>query len=665
MPPTVGNTGLVTIGKPMTKTLSDLLSQAAAGEAAVHLVEGADRERAYPYRVLREEALQRLGALQAAGARPGDQVLVYVKDPARFLAGFWAAVLGGMVPVPVTVGNTDEHRLKLLRILALLERPWLFAERAPFDRAAALAQDGQGLPTRDALAARRLDAEAEAPRQTGAPYTEGRPGDLALIQFSSGSTGDPKGVRLTHANLLANLRAIAEGARAGSGDSTLSWMPLTHDMGLIGFHLSPLALGIDQWLMPTDLFVRRPTLWLDKVAEHRVTLTCSPNFGLRHYLNAAHRHGHKPPPLDCVRLIFNGAEPISVGLARAFLEHLAPARLDPKAMFPVYGLAEASLAVSFPEPGNGLRVLPLADTRLGIGDRALVAAPGQPRHELACLGRAVAGCEVGIFDEAGAPLPADTVGRIWIRGENVTAGYYRNPDATAEVLRGDGWLDTGDLGLMTTCGLVVTGRAKEIVFAHGQNFYPQDLEALIERETPVRPGRVAVAADRAEGAEDDTLLVFVVHKGLPEELVPLAREIHGKLVAHTGLENVHVLPVPRIPRTTSGKVQRLELVRRYREGAFAAVDHAVAGAVLQPEVPSGEAPDIATRLLGICAEVMPDRAVGLDDNLFEIGTSSLELARIHEAIETAFPGLVDVTDLFDYPSVRSLAELLEKRMPTR
>ncbi len=648
----------------MTERLPDLLHRAAASGAAVHLIDDAETERVIAYRQLLDRARLHLARLQAAGARPGDEVILYVKGLEAFLNGFWAAVLGGMVPVPVAVGNTDEHRRKLLRIFGRLRRPWVWAERAPLGRAAELGGDG-GLPEGSALQTRTIDAEAPPGPAPATPWDGGRASDTALIQFSSGSTGQPKGVVLTHANLLSNLRAIRLCARPSPSDTALGWMPLTHDMGLIGFHLTPLAAGIDQWLMPTDLFVRRPTLWLDKVAEHRITFTCSPNFGLRHYLNAAQRHGHSPPPLDCVRLIFNGAEPISVPLAREFLAYLAPARLDPHSMFPVYGLAEASLAVSFPTPGAGLQAVEMADPRIGVGERVRRAAEGHG-HPLACLGTPVQDCELRIVDGSGRPLPAETVGHIQIRGGNVTSAYYRDPEATSAAINEAGWLDTGDLGFLTQdCGLVVTGRAKEIIFAHGQNFYPQDLEALLERELGLRSGRVAVAPDRRADAEDDTLLVFVVHRAEPREIVPLARQIHGKLVAHTGLEEVHVVPVPRLPKTTSGKLQRLELVRQYRQGAFERVEHAIAPAVTAPETDAEQDVDIAARLQALCREVMPDRPVGMDDNLFEIGTSSLELARLHEAIETAFPGMVDVTDLFDYPTIRSLAGLLEKRLSSR
>jgi acyl-CoA synthetase (AMP-forming)/AMP-acid ligase II len=237
------------------------------------------------------------------------------------------------------------------------------------------------------------------------------PDDVAFIQFSSGSTSEPKGVILTHRNLTANIGAIAAGIGARPDDASLSWMPLTHDMGLIGFHLTPLFEGVDHWLMPTALFVRRPGLWPAKVSEHRVSVTCSPNFGYMHYLKSHDAAKVAQLDLSPVRIIFNGAEPIAADLCRDFLAALAPAGLAPNVMFPVYGLAEASLAVTFPAVGAPLAVETLARGALGPGDvvRA-VDASADDAVELVRVGRPVSGCELRIADPLVTP---------WRRGPSV------------------------------------------------------------------------------------------------------------------------------------------------------------------------------------------------------------------------------------------------------
>ena len=251
------------------------------------------------------------------------------------------------------------------------------------------------------------------------------PDDIAFIQFSSGSTSEPKGVILTHRNLTSNIDAIVSGIAARPDDASLSWMPLTHDMGLIGFHLTPLFEGVDHWLMPTALFVRRPGLWIAKTSEHKVSVTCSPNFGYMHYLKSHDPAKVAALDLSAVRIIFNGAEPISPDLCREFIAALAPVRLAANVMFPVYGLAEASLAVTFPSVGVPLAVETLARGTLGPGDIIRTMATGaDDAVELVRVGRPVQGCELRIADELGNTVPPETVGRILIRGDNVSPGYY-------------------------------------------------------------------------------------------------------------------------------------------------------------------------------------------------------------------------------------------------
>jgi acyl-CoA synthetase (AMP-forming)/AMP-acid ligase II len=290
-----------------------------------------------------------------------------------------------------------------------------------------------------------------------------QPEDIAFIQFSSGSTSEPKGVQLSHRNLLVNIRDITQAAAISAGDTTLSWMPLSHDMGLIGFHLVPLHNGIEKVLMDTDVFVRRPARWLRAACDYSATLLCSPNFGYRHYLKAVDPD-KESLDLSHVRLVFNGAEPVSPDACRTFTRALKARGLPEESMFPVYGLAEASLAVTFPRPGDQLRTIVLASGQLAPGDRAVPVEVSTQAHELVCLGHPLPACKIRICDDQGRQLPEFTIGHVQIRGDNVTRGYYRCPKCDEAALI-DGWLDTGDLGLLTTDGLYITGRCKDILFA--------------------------------------------------------------------------------------------------------------------------------------------------------------------------------------------------------
>jgi acyl-CoA synthetase (AMP-forming)/AMP-acid ligase II/aryl carrier-like protein len=435
-------------------------------------------------------------------------------------------------------------------------------------------------------------------------------------------------------------------------------------MGLIGFFIMMFANGMQLNIMPTDLFIRRPLLWTALAARKRATLLSSPNFGFRHYLKVL---GDRPAPADdlsAVRYIFNGAEPINVALCGEFLERMRPTGLRRSAMFPVYGLAEASLAVSFPAPDGEYRSLVLDRATLAVGRPAREAPRGAPGAvEFICEGRAIPFCELRVVDDADAPLPERHVGHVQIRGENVTPGYFDAPDVNAASFTADGWLRTGDLGLVDRGELVITGRAKEIIFVNGQNYYPHDIEAIAERAAGLELGKVAAAGCRPAGAETDELTLFVLHRGPLEEFVPVAAEITRLVNEHAGLEVSHVVPVKRIPKTTSGKIQRVSLEESFLAGEFAA-EMAELRRLREAAHPHLHDPadGLERRLKAIVDDALPGRRVEVDDNLFEIGASSLTLIQIHEQIDREFPGLVDLTELFDHPTVALLARQLQSKL---
>ena len=641
-------------------TLADALDAQIDGPGEICFIDGANDERRLSYRLLSRAAMRLLAVLQARGAQPGDHLVIFVADNLRFVQFFWAAIYGGLVPVPVAAGASEAHLEKLVKVWRHLDEPRVVAGSRHMERLRGFLESRGEAPAADRLAERALSDEPSAV-ETQAERVARRADDTAFIQFSSGSTGDPKGVVLTHANVLANIRAITEGSRFGDREVAVSWMPLTHDMGLIGFHLTLVCNGFDHHLMATDLFARRPLLWLEKASEKHATLLCSPNFGYRHTLRAVAAKGLPNVDLSPVRLIYNGAEPIAAPLVREFLDTLAPAGLKSDTMFPVYGLAEASLAATFPPAGEGLRSLRVARGELGVGD-AVRFDDSDQSVELVRLGSPVAGTEVRIADGEGNALGEDAVGRVWIRGDNVTAGYYRNDAANEAALTGEGWLDTGDLGFTHERDLLITGRAKEIIFVNGQNHYPQDLEAVAQSAAGVELNKIAAAGVRPPGADADELVLFVVFRGHTSDFVPIAREVSGLINHHTGLAVARVVPVKHMPKTTSGKLQRAQLAREFAEGAFADVVAELDG-LMRASGGAGETESeagLAADLKAICDEVVPNKKIGYDDDLFEIGLSSLELAQIHEGIEARWPDRLEVTDLFDYPTINDLAAFLEE-----
>jgi acyl-CoA synthetase (AMP-forming)/AMP-acid ligase II/acyl carrier protein len=637
-------------------TLTDLLRDARDKDRAIRFIDGEKDESSVTFGELWSRASAMLGSLQARGMRPGDELIIFSKSNESFVVAFWAAVLGGMVPVPVNVGISDEHRLKLFRILSQLERATLFTEADLLERLLEFSKKRE-LSDITALLESKTVLISDADASLDGEIHESTPDDIAFIQYSSGSTSDPKGVVLSHRNLCTNIRAIVEACNWTENDQSLSWMPLTHDMGLIGYHLSVLGVGMNHAVMDTNVFVRRPLLWMTKANELRATQLCSPNFGYKHFLKLFERKGLPDVDLSCVKLILNGAEPISWELCEDFLNALEPHGLPRTAMFPVYGLAEATVGVSLSRPGDEYSRITVDRHSIRVGETYReVASDDANAVSFVCVGNAIRDVQIRIADDSDGPLPDKAVGNIQLLGDSVTERIYADDSATTELFTEDGWLRTGDCGVFVDDQLVITGRQKDIIIVNGQNYYPHDIEEIVARLDGLDLNKVVVAGATPKGGQTEELIAFILHRKSAEEFTSLITPVRDLIGEQTGLEVDTVIPVARIPKTTSGKVQRSKLLQSYFDGEF---DDVLAQ--LQPIDPDAQDSDpLIAELELICREFSKERSIGADDNLFEVGVSSLTLTEIVLAIDEKYPGKLDISDLFDYPTLREIAAFMKE-----
>jgi acyl-CoA synthetase (AMP-forming)/AMP-acid ligase II/acyl carrier protein len=647
------------------ETLNDMLRDQRGTGNGIRFINSENEESVVSYADLWTRACRFLACLQRRGTQAGDELIVFSNSTERFLVAYWAAILGGIVPVPVAVGISDEHRLKLLRIAKQLRNPVLFTDTDLLQLLHEVSAKHNLADMKELLdnnSVTDVDCVNDVEATLHTPAVD----DVAFIQYSSGSTSDPKGVCLTHRNVTSSVQAISKGIAITKKDVTLSWMPLTHDMGLIGFHLTPLANGLNQVIMDTGVFVRRPLLWLSKTSELRATLLCSPNFGYKHYLKLFAR---KPPAnmdLSSIRLLLNGAEPISIQLCEEFLAALAPYGLARKTMFPVYGLAEATLAVTFPGLDKEYESIVVKRHSLRIGEPFESASTDEgDAMNFVKLGQAIDGCQYRIADNDDVTLDDGYVGNIQISGENITRGLYGDPQDSASLYTDDGWLRTGDCGTTVDGELVVTGRAKDIIFINGQNYYPHDIEEIIAQLDELELGKVVVCGAKPIDGQVEELLVFILHRKSAASLAALASKVRNIVGTSIGIEVDHVIPIKRVPKTTSGKIQRASLASAYIDGEFESVlaelrtpaDHTDTRV---NDEPAGD--PLVAALIAICAEFSKERAIGPDDNLFEVGISSLTLTEIMLAVDEKYPGSVDINDLFDHPTIRELAKLLAAKL---
>ncbi|MCR8843450.1 amino acid adenylation domain-containing protein [Paenibacillus sp. SC116] len=645
-------------------TLSRLLiNRAEQGKQGITYITGDQNEQVESYAQLLQRALASLHFFQSKGIKQGDELIIQIEDNPIFLSVFWGALLGGIIPVPVSVGGNQEHRMKLFKIFSTLLNPYMIANAKVFAGLEKTELDPELAVDLDAIRQRSFlteEMEQLSDGQLGIVYPS-KPEDLAFIQFSSGSTGDPKGVMLTHANLIANVRAIAAASQLTEEDSILGWMPLTHDMGMILFHLTSVWANVQQYLMPTDLFIRRPTLWMRKASEHKVTQLCSPNFGYKFFLVKYKPEEAKEWDLQHLRVIYNGAEPISPDLCDLFLDQMEKHGLKRNAMMPSYGLAEASVAVSISRPGTTYTRLHLLRSHLNVGDQVIEKeVPIQETVTFVTTGEPINDCYLRICDDNNQLLPDNSIGHIQISGLNVTAGYYNNPSATSRMLTPDGWVNTGDLGFMRNGQLVITGRQKDIIFLNGQNVYPHDIERIAEQVEGIELGKVAVCGVADKENNGEQIVVFVMHTKPLESFLPIAKRLRYHLNFAGGWSVKEIVPIRRIPKTTSGKVQRYKLAQDYEAGIYAEIILSMHPS-LQKQNEKRNTPTLKVvehKLLNIVKEVLQIDSIGADDSYFDIGANSIQMVQMTEHLEREFGVPITVAELFSYPNLSKLAEFI-------
>jgi 1-acyl-sn-glycerol-3-phosphate acyltransferase len=575
-PPVTAAGGLV----PETaSTLNDALNwhvSATPERTHIRILDDAGSPVDLSYVALHQEAAAVAAGLIAHDVTPGETVAIMLPTCRAYFVTFAGVVLAGAVPVPVyppaRPSQLADHLRRTAGILANARATLLITVPEAVTLGHLLRSNVESLRhvvVPESLTQASEDALPALPR----PRTD----DLALVQYTSGSTGQPKGVALTHRNLLANIRVMGQAAAASGADTFVSWLPLYHDMGLIGAWLGCMYFGVPLVVMSPQSFLIRPARWLWAIHANRATMSAGPNFAYELCLAKVRDAEIEGIDLSSWRLAYNGAEPVSAATIERFGDRFAPYGFRREAMTPVYGLAESSVGLAFPPLGRGPLIDRIRRDAFVRSGRAEPVKPGEPDLRFVACGQPLPGHEIRVVDAAGNELGDRCEGRIEFRGPSATEGYFNNAPATRSLFH-DGWLDTGDLGYMCDADLYVTGRVKDVIIRAGRNLHPAELEEAVGNLKGVRKGCVAVFAspDPAGGAEH-LVVMAETRETRDDTRAALRSEIAATTVDLLGVapDDV-VLALPRtVLKTSSGKIRRAASQQIYQAGKIGVRPRAV------------------------------------------------------------------------------------------
>lgn len=538
------------MSRSFAPTLAAALEALSRDDVRGYTFQSSDgRETKLSFQQLWLEARRRAGRLQSLGLQKGDRLGIIVEDAQQFVLTFLGAITAGVIPVPMYPAlsfkdipgylATVRHILHSAEAKALVISPTMREHL----------HDPSSTGVERWLRLEDLQGDSSFEPVTVTPE------DIAFLQFTSGSTARPKGVTVTHANLRANAWGImVDALDTTPEDIGVSWLPLYHDMGLIGFVIAPLFANVQVVLLQTATFARRPWAWLEAISRHRGTITYAPNFAYNLVAKRTRDRDLAGLDLSSLRVAGCGAEPIQAKTLLAFAERMAPLGFRRNAFAPSYGMAEATLAISIARSPLEPRWLSL-DADALRANQVAPARPGQPAVDVVNCGPVLPGHQVKIISpDTGDILGENQIGEIVFTGPSVTKGYFRAPEATATTYR-DGWLYTGDLGFLSNGEVFVCGRLKDLVIIRGRNYFPQDIEWVVAEVEGVRRGNVVAFATQDDSGEEQ---LVVVAEALSSEAHGLPERISSTVLRTIGITPWKVVLVAQgtLPRTSSGKPQR-------------------------------------------------------------------------------------------------------------
>lgn len=613
-------------------------------------------EEKIPYSQIYNKSLKYLGYLQKNGLRKGDKLIFQIESNYLFVHMLWACCLGGIVAVPASCDSKASIKQKVIEICYKCDQCFMVSSD---DRKKELEEESKTYNEQAFEQVTFLDLEEMETYEEDGNVIEVDSKDILFIQFSSGSTSKPKGVIITNRNFMSNAYSVGRKVKLTRGDVIVSWMPLTHDMGMIGGHLLPALYKFNQCLLPAKTFMANPLTWIERIEKYKATFIVTSDFSLQYVMKYLYTHPDYKISWKSVKTILNGSEQISVKNTIQFIKFMKNYDLKETAMFPVYGMAEASLAVAFPKEGILLDYVTIDMNHVRIGEKVSYLSDINDHSGLSyvSVGKAMDCLEMRISDDKENDLGTDVFGLIEIRGACVMQGYYEDENADKEAFTSDGWLRTGDLGFIHNENLYILGRYKNVIIINGYNYIATDIEKICLSIPGVSAGNIAACSILDKKSDKEKLGIFITGDQLSkEEKHEISMQVRRNIMRDIGIYVEYIEFVPKMATTDSGKIKRYLMKQEFEKKLM--------------QLESAEAEDsndvqMEEQLLTLFKEMFGEQDVTLESCIHPEGISSIMISGIYTKLDALYPNTILIEDLFRFNTVGELADKIRESRISR
>lgn len=650
--------------KDLIRSLRDVKDQ----DKGITIIYSKDAEEYIPYAEVWRKGNISCNILKGMGAVKGTEVIIQCKNLKNLINALWACLLGGFIAIPVDSGHNDHKAETNDKVYNKLNDPFLVYDDSSSFYVNSFDFQNKSMNIGE-IDFSSLTGEGEESEIVSDPQ------DVIYVQFSSGSTGEPKGAVIRKSNISANISGMIERLHITKEDKVLSWQPLTHCYGLTVFHLLPIVLGISQFLIPTEVFMLSPLLWMEKINQYRINRLGTIPFALKHVMSFYKRsEAEYGWDLSCIKSITIGGEQVTKEVCKEFTNMFKRYQLSERAMLPIYGLSEATTCVSLLEPDNGLVNHRIGRAELEIGKKVsgLHGENSNQGMTFLELGKPLYNVEAAIKDEEKKDLPEEHIGYIYVKGPSVATGYYNDEKAAIGVFNSDGWLNTGDIGLMVNGNLVVAGREKELIVVNGTKYLCIDIEDIIHKKVLKEPfGQIIVCNGMNYEKEAEQAVVFVENsfdirdEKIRLSFIELGNKIKEIVFDTAGLTIEQVLPVDRIPKTSSGKIRRKELTNRFNEGEFLPViellgrtREKITPVFVMKEPKYLTQNDIRQKIVEVMERILQLKVTDFDAAFKSYGIISVNIPSFIEEMDEIFGMDIPMASFFNNPSVNQFSQYI-------